>query len=171
MLIWTQKLRGWFPVSGFSRSVLGKIILQLVQWSPNTQGSNDTFVSLWYYYSAVNFSFFHFRLQLKPDLSGEVAVVIGQGNVALDVARILLTPTQLLQVHRNETSLHLFPPLPLSFLSPDLAPLSSSSTVLPFPWPRRLTYANVPVPYYRAPTCANMPSGRYKTVSSNECTW
>ena len=36
--------------------------------------------------------------QLGPDLSGEVAVVIGQGNVALDVARILLTPTQLLEV-------------------------------------------------------------------------
>ena len=27
---------------------------------------------------------------LKPDLSGEEAVVVGQGNVALDVARILL---------------------------------------------------------------------------------
>lgn len=27
---------------------------------------------------------------LEPDLSGEEAVVIGQGNVALDVARILL---------------------------------------------------------------------------------
>lgn len=30
---------------------------------------------------------------LNPDLSGETAVVIGQGNVALDVARMLLTPT------------------------------------------------------------------------------
>lgn len=29
---------------------------------------------------------------LNPDLSGETAVVVGQGNVALDVARMLLTP-------------------------------------------------------------------------------
>lgn len=36
--------------------------------------------------------------QLNPDLSGEVAVIIGQGNVALDIARVLLTPTKLLEV-------------------------------------------------------------------------
>lgn len=30
--------------------------------------------------------------QLNPDLSGDVAVIIGQGNVAIDVARILLSP-------------------------------------------------------------------------------
>ena len=36
--------------------------------------------------------------QLNPDLSGEVAVVVGQGNVALDVARMLLTPTDSLKV-------------------------------------------------------------------------
>ena len=42
--------------------------------------------------------FLHSTLQLNPDLSGEVAVIIGQGNVALDVARILLTPTPLLEV-------------------------------------------------------------------------
>ncbi|XP_038064541.1 NADPH:adrenodoxin oxidoreductase, mitochondrial-like [Patiria miniata] len=34
---------------------------------------------------------------LNPDLSGETAVVIGQGNVALDVARILITPTSILK--------------------------------------------------------------------------
>ena len=36
--------------------------------------------------------------QLNPDLSGDVAVVLGQGNVALDVARMLLTPVDLLKV-------------------------------------------------------------------------
>ena len=36
--------------------------------------------------------------QLNPDLSGEAAVVVGQGNVAVDVARILITPTSILQV-------------------------------------------------------------------------
>jgi adrenodoxin-NADP+ reductase len=35
--------------------------------------------------------------ELNPDLSGEVAVVVGQGNVALDVARMLLTPTDSLK--------------------------------------------------------------------------
>ena len=39
-----------------------------------------------------------FDLQFNPDLSGEVAVVIGHGNVALDVARILLKPTEQLEV-------------------------------------------------------------------------
>ncbi|XP_022091379.1 NADPH:adrenodoxin oxidoreductase, mitochondrial-like [Acanthaster planci] len=34
---------------------------------------------------------------LNPDLSGETAVVIGHGNVALDVARILITPTSILK--------------------------------------------------------------------------
>ena len=34
---------------------------------------------------------------LKPDLSGEKAVVIGQGNVALDVARILLQKVEVLE--------------------------------------------------------------------------
>ena len=36
--------------------------------------------------------------KLNPDLSGDVAVVLGQGNVALDVARMLLTPVDLLKV-------------------------------------------------------------------------
>ncbi|XP_028264435.1 NADPH:adrenodoxin oxidoreductase, mitochondrial [Parambassis ranga] len=35
--------------------------------------------------------------QLTPDLSGETAVVLGQGNVALDVARILLSPIDILK--------------------------------------------------------------------------
>lgn len=37
------------------------------------------------------------RRDLKPDLSGRTAVVIGLGNVALDVARILAKPAALLQ--------------------------------------------------------------------------
>lgn len=36
--------------------------------------------------------------QLEPDLSAETAVILGQGNVALDVARILLSPIELLEV-------------------------------------------------------------------------
>lgn len=35
----------------------------------------------------------------KPDLSGETVVIIGQGNVAVDVARILLTPVDMLRVY------------------------------------------------------------------------
>lgn len=35
--------------------------------------------------------------QLEPDLSSETAVILGQGNVALDVARILLSPIELLE--------------------------------------------------------------------------
>ncbi|XP_070579756.1 NADPH:adrenodoxin oxidoreductase, mitochondrial-like isoform X2 [Ptychodera flava] len=35
--------------------------------------------------------------RLNPDLSSDTAVVIGHGNVALDVARILLTPVDILQ--------------------------------------------------------------------------
>uniref|UniRef100_A0A8D0EEM0 NADPH:adrenodoxin oxidoreductase, mitochondrial n=1 Tax=Salvator merianae TaxID=96440 RepID=A0A8D0EEM0_SALMN len=34
---------------------------------------------------------------LKPDLSSETAVVVGHGNVALDVARILLSPLEILR--------------------------------------------------------------------------
>lgn len=37
-------------------------------------------------------------LQLSPDLSCETAVILGQGNVALDVARILLSPLDVLKV-------------------------------------------------------------------------
>lgn len=37
-------------------------------------------------------------LQLCPDLSSETAVILGQGNVALDVARILLSPVDMLKV-------------------------------------------------------------------------
>lgn len=35
--------------------------------------------------------------ELSPDLSCETAVILGQGNVALDVARILLAPTEMLK--------------------------------------------------------------------------
>uniref|UniRef100_A0AAY3ZZ23 NADPH:adrenodoxin oxidoreductase, mitochondrial n=1 Tax=Denticeps clupeoides TaxID=299321 RepID=A0AAY3ZZ23_9TELE len=35
--------------------------------------------------------------ELQPDLSHETAVILGQGNVALDVARILLSPLDLLK--------------------------------------------------------------------------
>jgi len=41
----------------------------------------------------------YFGSQLNPDLSGEKAIIFGQGNVALDVARILLTPVDILKVH------------------------------------------------------------------------
>ena len=43
-------------------------------------------------------------LQLEPDLSSETAVILGQGNVALDVARILLSPIELLEVINNKHS-------------------------------------------------------------------
>ncbi|XP_063075624.1 NADPH:adrenodoxin oxidoreductase, mitochondrial [Engraulis encrasicolus] len=36
--------------------------------------------------------------ELQPDLSHETAVILGQGNVALDVARILLAPLDMLKV-------------------------------------------------------------------------
>ena len=39
-----------------------------------------------------------FNFQLVPDLDTDVAVVLGQGNVALDVARVLLTPIDILKV-------------------------------------------------------------------------
>lgn len=39
-------------------------------------------------------------LQLAPDLSCDTAVILGQGNVALDMARILLTPLEHLEVSR-----------------------------------------------------------------------
>lgn len=39
-----------------------------------------------------------FLMQLDPDLSCDTAVVLGQGNVALDVARILLSPLDFLKV-------------------------------------------------------------------------
>lgn len=35
---------------------------------------------------------------IKVDLNAEHAVIVGQGNVALDVARILLTPVDKLRV-------------------------------------------------------------------------
>ncbi|XP_027145463.1 NADPH:adrenodoxin oxidoreductase, mitochondrial [Larimichthys crocea] len=35
--------------------------------------------------------------QLRPDLSCETAVILGQGNVALDIARILLSPVDVLK--------------------------------------------------------------------------
>lgn len=35
---------------------------------------------------------------LEPNLDVETAVIIGQGNVALDVARILLSPVDILKV-------------------------------------------------------------------------
>lgn len=39
-----------------------------------------------------------FILQLNVDLDTEDVVILGQGNVALDVARILLTPISVLKV-------------------------------------------------------------------------
>ena len=40
----------------------------------------------------------YYFIQLSPDLSGETAVIVGHGNVALDIARILLSPLDLLKV-------------------------------------------------------------------------
>ena len=37
-------------------------------------------------------------VQLEPDLDSDVAVVLGHGNVALDVVRILLNPVDVLKV-------------------------------------------------------------------------
>ena len=34
----------------------------------------------------------------RPDLSGKAATIVGQGNVAMDVARMLLTPIDELKV-------------------------------------------------------------------------
>lgn len=39
---------------------------------------------------------------LEIDLSGKTAVIIGQGNVAVDVARILLTSVDILKVQKRE---------------------------------------------------------------------
>lgn len=39
-----------------------------------------------------------FILQLNVDLDTENVVILGHGNVALDVARILLTPISVLKV-------------------------------------------------------------------------
>ena len=46
----------------------------------------------------LNSSTLCFSFQLDPDLSSETAVILGQGNVALDVARILLSPVERLEV-------------------------------------------------------------------------
>lgn len=40
-------------------------------------------------------------IQLNPVLNCETAVILGQGNVALDVARILLSPVDVLKVGRR----------------------------------------------------------------------
>ena len=48
-----------------------------------------------------NYSFLLF--QLEVDLDTDTAIVLGQGNVALDVARVLLTPVDLLAVSRYLT--------------------------------------------------------------------
>lgn len=44
------------------------------------------------------FSNLLYNLKLSPDLSSEAAVILGHGNVALDVARILLSPISFLEV-------------------------------------------------------------------------
>uniref|UniRef100_A0A3B3Y873 NADPH:adrenodoxin oxidoreductase, mitochondrial n=1 Tax=Poecilia mexicana TaxID=48701 RepID=A0A3B3Y873_9TELE len=43
--------------------------------------------------------------ELKPDLSCETAIILGQGNVALDVARILLSPLDILKELREMVNL------------------------------------------------------------------
>lgn len=49
-------------------------------------------------YHQILVSFYYLYFQLRPDLSCETAVILGQGNVALDVARILLSPIDILKV-------------------------------------------------------------------------
>ena len=44
------------------------------------------------------YSDFLFLMQLDPMMDTDTAVVIGHGNVALDIARILLTPLDILKV-------------------------------------------------------------------------
>jgi len=39
--------------------------------------------------------------QLQPDLNGKDVTIVGQGNVAVDVARMLLTPIDSLKVRKN----------------------------------------------------------------------
>ena len=48
--------------------------------------------------------------QLNPDLTGDTALVLGHGNVALDVARMLLTPIDILKVksHYIEVKINVF---------------------------------------------------------------
>lgn len=41
---------------------------------------------------------------LEFDLNVETAAIIGQGNVALDIARILLTPIDILKVYHQFTN-------------------------------------------------------------------
>ena len=53
----------------------------------------------------LNSSTLCFSFQLEPDLNSETAVILGQGNVALDVARILLSPVERLEVQCIENML------------------------------------------------------------------
>ena len=41
---------------------------------------------------------YSFVFQLCPDLDTDTSVILGQGNVALDVARMLLLPIDILKV-------------------------------------------------------------------------
>lgn len=52
-------------------------------------------------YCQISVCFYHVSIQLSPDLSCETAVILGQGNVAVDVARILLSPIDILKVRNT----------------------------------------------------------------------
>lgn len=45
-----------------------------------------------------HFDMFLFQWQLSPSLDTDTAIVLGQGNVAIDVARMLLAPVDMLRV-------------------------------------------------------------------------
>ena len=60
-----------------------------------------TFGSSWY-----SFSFLFLNFQLDINLDTDTAAVLGQGNVAVDVARILLSPIDKLQVFIQTILLH-----------------------------------------------------------------
>lgn len=45
---------------------------------------------------------------LNPKLTGDTVTIVGQGNVAIDVARILLSPVDILKVSQLIISPNLF---------------------------------------------------------------
>lgn len=59
-----------------------------------------------------------FSVQLSPDLSCETAVILGQGNVALDVARILLAPIDSLKV--SSAQVKILQPQDMTHYAPSL---------------------------------------------------
>lgn len=67
--------------------------------------------------------------QLKPDLSCETALIVGHGNVALDIARILLSPLHLLRVSHRGSPQHTGSPNSLPEMVPTHLNKTSDSPV------------------------------------------